>query len=72
MSIVFINKLESWFKIGFKDVVVLREFLDFLDKILVVKKIILGFFILDYVKENVKLLVKFFYYFEIKWRDVIK
>ena len=72
MSTAFINKLESWPKIGPKDAVALREFSDFLDKILAAKNTIPGLSILDYAKENVKLLAKLPYHLEIKWRDVIK
>ena len=72
VSTAFINKLESWPKIGHKDGVALREFLDFLNKILAARKTTLGLSILDYAKENVKLLAKLPYHLEIKWRDAIK
>ena len=70
VSTTFFNKLESWPKIGPKDA--LREFSDFLDKILAAMKTIPRLSILDYVKETVKLLAKFPYHLEIKWRDAIK
>ena len=72
VSTAFINKLESWPKIGPKDAVALREFSDFLDKILAARKTIPGLSILDYARENVKLLAKLPYHLEIKWRDAIK
>ena len=50
------NKIESWPKIGPKDAVALREFSDYLDKILAAKKTISGLSTLEYAKENVKLL----------------
>ena len=58
VSTAFIHKLESWPKIGPKDAVAFREFSDFLDKVLAAKKTIPGLSILDYAKENVKLLAK--------------
>lgn len=67
-----INRLENWPKIGPKDAIALREFSDFLDKILAAKETIPGLSILDYAKENVQLLAKLPYHFEIKWRDAIK
>ena len=71
-SVLTVTSLESWPKIGPKDAVALREFSDFLDKILAAKKTIPGLSILDYAKENVKLLAKLPYHLEIKWRDAIK
>lgn len=72
VSTAFINKLENWPKIGHKDATALREFSDLLDKILAAKETIPGLSILDYAKENVKLLAKLPYHLEIKWRDAIK
>ena len=72
VSTAFINKLEKWPKIGPKDAIALREFSDLLDKILAAKDTIPGLSILDYAKENVKLLAKLPYHLEIKWRDAIK
>ena len=72
VSTAFINKLENWPKIGYKVATALREFSDLLDKILAAKETISGLSILDYAKENVKLLAKLPYHLEIKWRDVIK
>ena len=60
VSTSFINQLEKWYKIIPKDASGLREFSDLLDKVL------------DYPKENVKLLAKLPYYLDVKWRNVIK
>ena len=67
-----INKLEKWPKIGPKDASALREFSDMLDKVLAAKNTIPGLSVLDYAKENVKLLSTLPYYLETKWRDAIK
>ena len=72
VSTAFINKLEKWPKIGPKDASALREFSDMLDKVLAAKNTIPGLSVLDYAKENVKLLSKLPYYLETKWRDAIK
>ena len=72
LSMAFISKLEKWPKIGPKDAVASREFSDFLDKILAAKETVPGLSVLDYAKENVKLLAKRPYCLEIKWRDAIK
>ena len=72
VSMAFISKLEKWPKIGPKDAVASREFSDFLDKILAAKETVPGLSVLDYAKENVKLLAKLPYCLEIKWRDAIK
>ena len=58
VSTAFINKLESWPKIGPKDAVALREFSNFLDEILAAMKTIPGLCIFYYAMENVKLLAK--------------
>ena len=71
VSTAFINKLEKWPKIGPKDASALREFSDMLDKVLAAKNTIPGLYVLDYAKENVKLLSKLLY-LETKWRDAIK
>jgi len=72
VSTAFINKWEKWPKIGPKDASALREFSDMLDKVLAAKNTIPGPSLLDYAKENVKLLSKLPYYLETKWRDAIK
>ena len=71
VSTAFINKLEKWPKIGAKDAIALREFSDLLDKILTAKETIPGLSVLNYAKENIRLLAKLPYYLEIKWRDAI-
>lgn len=72
VSMAVISKLEKWPKIGPKDAVATREFSDFLGKILAAKEIVPGLSVLDYAKDNVKLLAKLPYCLEIKWRDAIK
>ena len=66
VSTAFINKLEKWPKIGAKDAIALREFSDLLDKILAAKETIPGLSVLNYAKENIRLLAKLPYYLEIK------
>jgi len=72
VSTAFINKLENWPKIGPKDASALREFSDMLDEVLAAKNTIPGLSVMDYAKENLKLLSKLPYYLETKWRDEIK
>ena len=72
VSTAFINKLEKWPEIGPKDTSALREFSGMLDEVLSAKNTIPGLSVLDYAKENVKLLSKLLYYLETKWRDAIK
>ena len=72
VSTAFINQLEKWPKIIPRDASGLREFSDLLDKVLAARETIPGLSILDYPKENVKLLAKLPYYLDVKWRNVIK
>ena len=72
VSTTFINQLEKWPKIIPKDASGLREFSDLLDKVLAARETIPGLSILDYPKENVKLLARLPYYLAVKWRNVIK
>ena len=72
VSTAFINHFEKWPKIILRDASGLREFSDLLDKVLAARETIPGLSILDYPKENVKLLAKLPYYLEVKWRNVIK
>ena len=72
VSTAFINQLEKWPKIIPRDASGLREFSDLLDKVLAARETIPGLSILDYPKENVKLLGKLSYYLDVKWRNVIK
>ena len=72
VSTAFIKKLESWTIIRPNDAVALREFSDLLDKILAAKTTIPGMSILDFAKENLKLLARLPCHLEIKWRNAIK
>ena len=56
MGTTFINEQEKWPKIVPKDASALREFSDLLDKVLAQKDTIPGLSVLDYAKDNVKLL----------------
>lgn len=58
VGLVFLNKLENWFKVGIKDVEILRDFFDFFEMIKVVKEIIFSFEVLIFVRENVKIFLK--------------
>lgn len=71
VSSAFLNKLEKWPKIGPRDAKSLREFSDFLNKIAAARKTIASLAILDFAKENAKLVAKLPYHLESKWRDVI-
>ena len=72
ISTAFIEKLEKWPKINQKDHSALRDFSDFLEKIIPARETIPSLAILDFAKENVKLLAKLPYHLENKWRDHIK
>jgi hypothetical protein len=50
----------------------LRDFSDFLLKIKASKATIASLDVLDFAKENVKMLAKLPYYIQNKWRDYIK
>ena len=71
VSTAFLNKLEKWPKVGPKDANGLRELSDFLDKIVAARKTVASLGILDYAKENAKLVCKLPYHLESKWRDII-
>ena len=71
ISSAFTTKLELWPRIGTKDPAALREFSDFLDKITAAKETVPSLGVLDYAKENVKLVEKLPYHLDNKWRDAI-
>ncbi|KAK3747382.1 hypothetical protein QZH41_002637 [Actinostola sp. cb2023] len=71
VSSAFLSKLDKWPKIAPRDSGGLREFSDFLDKVVAAREHIPSLAILDFAKENVKLLAKLPYHIESKWRDVI-
>ena len=68
----FIEKLEKWSKVNQKDHSALRDFSDFLEKIIAARETIPSLAFLDFAKENMKLLAKLPYHLENKWRDHIK
>ena len=71
VSTAFISKLNSWPKVNAKDPNCLRMFSDFLLKVVAAKKTIHSLDVLDFAKENVKLLEKLPYSLQSKWRDQI-
>ncbi|KAK3730139.1 hypothetical protein QZH41_015849 [Actinostola sp. cb2023] len=71
VSAAFLSKLEKWPKVGPEDASGLREFSDFLDKIVAARKTIASLAILDFANENAKLVDKLPYHLEGKWRDII-
>ena len=71
VSSAFLSKLDKWPKINPRDSGGLREFSDFLDKVVAAREGIPSLAILDFAKENVKLIAKLPYHIEGKWRDVI-
>lgn len=72
VSVAFMERLSAWRKIGIRDARGMRDFSDFLHKIVAAKKTIRSLGILDYPQENVKLLEKLPNYMENRWRDEIK
>ena len=72
VSSTLISKLEEWPCIGTKNADALRDFSDFLLKIKAAKATIPSLDVLDFAKENVKILAKLPYHMQSKWRDYIK
>ena len=71
VSTAFINKLDSWPKVNPRDPYSIRVFSDFLLKVVAAKKTIQSLDVLDFAKENVKLLEKLPYGLQNKWRDQV-
>ena len=71
VSTAFLNKLDKWPKVGPRDASGLREFSDFLNKIAAARETVPSLAILDFAKENAKLVAKLPYHLESKWRDII-
>ena len=71
VSTAFISKLDSWPKINPRDPNSIRVFSDFLLKVVAAKKTIQSLDVLDFAKENVKLLEKLPYSLQSKWRDQV-
>ncbi|XP_041484991.1 uncharacterized protein LOC121431537 isoform X2 [Lytechinus variegatus] len=71
ISVSYTKKLTSWPKISSHDASGLRDFADFLQKVVAAKRRVRNLGILDYPQENVKLVEKLPGYLEGKWRDEI-
>ncbi|XP_063959727.1 uncharacterized protein LOC129282006 [Lytechinus pictus] len=71
ISVSYTKKLTSWPKISSRDASGLRDFADFLQKVVAAKRRVRNLGILDYPQENVKLVEKLPGYLEGKWRDEI-
>jgi hypothetical protein len=71
VSSTLISKLDAWPSIGARNADSLREFSDFLLKIKAAKTTIASLDVLDFAKENVKILAKLPYHIQNKWRDYI-
>jgi len=71
VSSAFLNKLENWPKISPRDSGSLRAFSYFLDKVVAARQHIPSLAILDFAKENVKMLAKLPHHVESTWRDEI-
>lgn len=72
VSSSLIGKLETWPSIGIKDAEALRDFSDFLLKIEAAKATLPSLNVLDFAKENVKMLAKLLHYIQNKWWDYIR
>ena len=72
VSSTLIGRLDAWPSIGARNADALRDFSDFLLKIKAAKATIASLDVLDFAKENVKMLAKLPYYIQNKWRDYIK
>ena len=72
ISVAFMNKLEAWPSIGVRSAEALQEFSDFLQKVRAAKNTIASLDVLDFAKENVKMVSKLPYQIQNKWRDHIQ
>ena len=72
ISATLISKLEEWPCVGTRNADALRDFSDFLLKIKAAKATITSLDVLDFAKENVKILANLPYHIQSKWRDYIK
>ena len=66
----FLNKLENWPKVGIKDAETLRDLSDFLEKIKAARETTPSLEVLDFAKENVKILSKLPVQLQSKWRGI--
>ena len=64
------NKLENWPKIGIRDAEGLRDLSDFLQKIIAARETTPSLAVLDFAKENVKILNKLPFQIQNKWRGM--
>ncbi|XP_071784536.1 uncharacterized protein [Asterias amurensis] len=72
ISCAFTTKLEKWSRIPPRDAVALRDFSDFLDKVSAARLTIPSLGILDFPKENAKLVEKLPHHLDSKWRESIE
>ena len=68
----FLNKLENWPKVGIKDTETLRDLSDFLEKIKAARETTPSLEVLDFARENVKILSKLPVQLQSKWRGIVK
>ena len=68
----FLNKLENWPKVGIKDAETLRDLSDFLEKIKAARETTPSLEVLDFARENVKILSKLPVQLQSKWRGIVK
>lgn len=68
----FLNKLENWPKVGIKDAEALRDLSDFLEKIKAARETTPSLEVLDFARENVKILSKLPVQLQSKWRGNVK
>ncbi|KAL9966153.1 hypothetical protein ACROYT_G024179 [Oculina patagonica] len=68
----FLNKLENWPKVGIKDAEALRDLSDFLEKIKAARETTPSLEVLDFARENVKILSKLPVQLQNKWRGNVK
>ena len=68
----FINKLDNWPKISTRDAEALRDLSDFLQKISVARETTPSLAVLDFAKENVRILAKLPPQIQSKWRGIVQ
>lgn len=66
----FMNKLENWPKISIRDAEGLRDLSDFLQKIIAARETTPSLAVLDFAKENVKILNKLSFQIQNKWKGM--
>ena len=68
----FLNKLDNWPKVGIKDTETLRDLSDFLEKIKAARETTPSLEVLDFARENNKILSKLPVQLQSKWRGIVK